>query len=326
MRMSSAWRALLAALCFSLFWPTVMAQDKWPSKPVRIVSPFPAGGGNDVIARQIALGLSERIGVPVIVENRAGAAGTIGTEFVSKQPADGYTLGIGVVTTHSIAPSFYSQLRYDPVKDFTPLTMVATYEAVLVANPSLGVNTLAELMQLARAQPGKLTFASSGSGAWSHLGVELLNSKAGVKMVHVPYKGIPAAMTDLLGGRVDVLFDIAASQHAHVKNGKLKALAVSSKARSPLLPEVPTLSELGYPDFDSMVWLGLFAPPNMAPGLTAQINAELVAVLRSRKLVDFLREQGAQIATNTPAEFSEYIRGDIVRWRRVMQAAGVQPE
>ena len=231
-----------------------------------------------------------------------------------------------MVTTHSIAPSFYSQLRYDPVKDFTPMTMVATYEAVLVANPALGVNTLAELMQLAKVQPGKITFASSGNGAWSHLGVELLNSKAGVKMVHVPYKGIPAAMTDLLGGRVDVLFDIAASQHAHVKAGRLKALAVSSKSRSPLLPDVPTLSELGYPDFDSMVWLGLFAPPNMPPGLTAQINADLVAVLRSKKLVDFLREQGAQISTNTPAEFGEYIREDIVRWRRVMQAAGVQPQ
>ena len=313
--------AALAALL--LAFPAV-AQERWPGKMVRLVSPFPPGGGNDLIARRIAQALAERTGGTVIVENKPGAAGTIGSEYVAKQPADGYTLLMGVVTTHAIAPSFYANLRYDPVKDFTPLTMIASYDAVLVTHPGVPAGSLKELLELAKKKP--LTFASFGYGAWNQLAVELLTSNAGVSMTHVPYKGASAAMIDLFEGRVDMLVDIATSQHQYVKNGKLKALAVLAKARSPLLPEVPTFAELGHPGFESLVWIGMFAPANLPPALTKQVSGDLIAVLRAPKMVEFFEGQGAQVGATAPEAFGQMIREDIVKWKKVMQAAGVQPQ
>ena len=306
--------------------PTI-AQDKWPSKTVRVVVPFPAGGGNDGISRHIAQEFGERIGVTVIVENKPGAAGTMGSEYVSKQPADGYTLLMGVVSTHAIAPSFYANLRYDPIKDFTPLTQVTDTQSVLVVHPSIPANTLQELLQLARRKPGTMNFASFGSGAWNHLAVELLNSKTGITMTHIPYKGSSPATIDLLGGRVNILLDPIINSHAHIKNGKLRALAVSSTKRSALLPDVPTLAEMGYSGFETLLWSGLFAPPNMSAQLTDRISSELRQVLRSKKVSDFLSGQGTQAwPSDSPREFSAMIQRDIVKWRGVMQAAGVQPQ
>jgi tripartite-type tricarboxylate transporter receptor subunit TctC len=313
-----------AALAALVLAAPVAAQEKWPSKVVRLVSPFPPGGGNDLIARRIAQGLAERSGGSVIVENKPGAAGTIGSEYVARQPADGYTLLMGVVTTHAIAPSAYANLRYDPVKDFTPLTMIASYDAVMVAHPGVAASDLKQLLALAKSKP--MTFASFGYGAWNQLAVELLTRGAGVEMTHVPYKGAAAAMLDLFEGRVDTLVDIATSQHQHVKNGKLKAMAVLARTRSPLLPDVPTFAELGYPGFESLVWIGMFAPAGLAPDLTRRISGDLIAVLRSGPMVEFFKGQGAQVAATPPEDFGRMIREDIVKWKKVMDAAGVKPQ
>jgi tripartite-type tricarboxylate transporter receptor subunit TctC len=312
------------ALAALLLAAPAAAQDKWPAKVVRLVSPFPPGGGNDLIARRIAQGLAERTGGTVIVENKPGAAGTIGSEYVARQPADGYTLLMGVVTTHAIAPSAYANLRYDPVKDFTALTQIASYDAVLVTHPGVEAASLKELLALGKKKP--LTFASFGYGAWNQLAVELLTRDAGVEMTHVPYKGAAAAMTDLFAGRVDMLIDIATSQHQHVKAGKLRAMAVLAKERSPLLPEVPTFAELGYRGFDALVWIGMFAPAKLPTALTQQISGDLIAVLREPKMVEFFKGQGAQVSASSSEDFGRMVSDDIVKWRKVMQAAGVQPQ
>lgn len=302
------------------------AQDKWPSKIVRIVVPFAAGGSTDLIARQIAQDLGERIKGTVIVDNRPGAGGTIGSEYVSKLPADGYTLLMGSVSTHAVAPSIYAKLRYDPIKDFTPLTMVATIPNVMVVHPSLPVNSVKELVELSKKQPGSISFASNGNGTSNHLAAELFKNAAGAQMIHTPYKGSGPAMLDLLGGHVNMMLDVIMTSYPAIKNGKLKALAVTSPGRSSLLPDVPTVAESGYPGFEAIVWFGLFAPPHMPAALQNRISNDLIAVLQSKKMKDYLNEQGAQVTANTPAQFSDAIAVDIVKWQKVVKAAGVLPE
>lgn len=302
------------------------AQEEWPSKPVRIVVPFAAGGSTDLIARQIAYDLGERIKGTVIVDNRPGAGGTIGSEYVSKLPADGYTLLMGSVSTHAVAPSIYAKLRYDPIKDFTPLTMVATIPNVMVVHPSVPVNSVKDLVDLSKKRPGSISFASNGKGTSNHLASELFRSAAGIDMTHVPYKGSGPAMVDLLGGHVNMMLDVIMTSYPAIKNGKLKALAVTSRSRSPLLPDVPTVAESGYPGFEAIVWFGLFAPPHMPVALQTRISNDLIAILRSKKMNDYLNEQGAQVTANTPAQFSDAIAVDMVKWQKVAKAAGVVPE
>ena len=323
----STWlcRAIVSCAALVCVAPA-LAQEKWPGKLVRIVVPFPAGGGNDVVTRQIAALLSERIGRTVMVDNRPGAAGLIGSEYVAKQPGDGNTLLMAASSTHAIAPSFYAKLRYDPVKDFTPLTIVTDLQAVLTVHPSVPAKTIRELVQVAKRQPGVMTYASYGNGAWNHLAIELLASKTGIRMNHIPYKGNAPATADLLGGHVMMLLDTVSNAQTTIKSGRVRALAVSSATRSALLPDVPTFAELGYAGFDSLIWIGLFGPANMSPQLTQQVSSEVIAVLRSKQMIDFMHDRGDKVSAISPAEFSQVLRNDIAKWRTLMRSAGVQPE
>jgi tripartite-type tricarboxylate transporter receptor subunit TctC len=317
----------LPLLCFlPLASSAAQAQTTWPSKVIRLVVPFAAGGSTDLIARKIAENLGERLKGTVIVENRPGAGGTVGSEYVARQPADGYTILMGSVSTHAVAPSLYAKLPYDPLKDFTPLTMVATIPNVLVVNNAMPAANLKDLVGLLKREPGKYAFASNGQGTSNHLAFELFESAAGVKLTHVPYKGSGPAMADLVGGHVNCMMDVVMTSYSFIKSGKLKPIAVTSLVRSPMLPEVPTVAEAGYPGFEAIVWYGLFGPPNMPPEIAGRLSRELMAVMHDKKMNAYLTEQGAQPSGISPAEFSQFIRDDIAKWHKVAMAAGIKPE
>jgi len=323
---ASKWIVRVVAFCGALFaaMGSSVAQDKWPSKPIHIVVPFATGGSTDLLARRLAQALGERTGATVIVENRPGAAGTVGTEYVAQQPADGYTLMMGGTSTHAIAPLFYPKLRYDPIKDFTPLTIMVNFPYVLVANPSVPANTLKELVDLAKRQP--VSVASNGHGTGNHLLALRFAGAAGVKMVQVPYKGSGPAISDLVGGHVNVMFNDVMTTYPNVKSGKIRPLAITSTTRSLLMPDVPTLAEAGYPEVKVDNWIGLLAPANMPPQLVGQISGELIAVLKTEKMREYIKEQGGEESAVSPAEFAEVIRNGGVMWRKVVQDAGIKPE
>lgn len=315
-------------LCCSLLLasPASHAEPAWPAKPVRLVVPFAAGGSTDLIARKIAEELGERIKGTVIVENRPGAGGTVGSEYVARQAGDGYTILMGSVSTHAVAPSLFARLPYDPVKDFTPLALVATIPNVLVVNNTMPVSNMKDFVGLIKREPGKFAFASNGNGTSNHLAMELFKATAGVSLTHVPYKGSGPAMADLLGGHVNSMMDVVMTSYSYVRNGKLKPIAVTSLTRSPLLPNVPTVAESGYPGFEAIVWFGLFGPANMPADIAGHLSRELAAVLQGRKMTAYLTEQGAQPSPMSAAEFSQFIRKDMAKWHTVAVAAGIQPE
>jgi tripartite-type tricarboxylate transporter receptor subunit TctC len=314
---------LLCALCAAV---PAQAQNDWPPKVIRLVVPFAPGGSTDLLARQIAQEFGERIKASVIVDNRPGAGGTVGSEWVSQQPADGSVLLLGTVSTHAVAPSIYAHLRYDPLKDFTPLTNVATIPNVMVVPTSIPAHNLKEFVALARQPGANFSYASNGLGTSNHLAMELLKTATGLPAVHVPYKGSGPALTDTVAGHVTTMMDVVMTSYPYIKGGKLRPLAVTSLTRSPMLPDVPTVAESGYPGFEAVVWFGLFAPPKMNPALAERISRELVAVIRGKKVSDFLLSQGAQPAANGPAEFTSLIRSEIPKWAKVANAAGIQPE
>jgi tripartite-type tricarboxylate transporter receptor subunit TctC len=269
--------------------------------------------------------LSKLIGQPVIVENKPGAGGTIGSDYVAKSPPDGYTLLLGTVSTHAAAMSLYEKLPYDPLRDFTPITEIATIPNLVVVNAaSVPVQTLAELVQLAKKEPGKLTFASNGSGTSNHLATELLKTTAGIDIVHVPYKGSGPALNDLLAGHVSMMLDVVMTSYQYVKAGRLKALAVTGSTRSPLLPDVPTVAEQGFPGFEAIVWFGVLAPAKTPPAIVEYLNKQLVAAINSPKLKTLLESQGAQTVASTPADFTKRIGDEIVKWRKVVQVSGAK--
>lgn len=300
--------------------------SEWPTKVIKLVVPFAPGGSTDIVARQIAQELGERLKTSVIVENKPGAGGTLGSEWVAQQPADGSVLLMGTVSTHAVAPSIYAKLRYDPLRDFTPLTEVATIPNVMVVRSDLPAASLKELVALSRKPGASFSFASNGQGTSNHLAMELLKSVTGLQAVHVPYKGSGPALTDTVAGHVTTMMDVVMTSYPYVKGGKLRPLAVTSLTRSPMLPDVPTVAEAGYPGFEAVVWFGLFAPPKMAPALTDKISRELIAVIRGKKMSEHLLQQGAQPTGLAPAEFAKVIQQDIVKWQKVAAAAGIQPE
>jgi tripartite-type tricarboxylate transporter receptor subunit TctC len=303
------------------------AQAGWPNgKPIRIVVAAAPGGSTDLIARQIAEGLGSRIGTSVLVDNRPGAGGTIGAGQVVAEAPDGHTLLLGTVSTHAVAPSVFANLRYDPVKDFTAITTVATIPNVMVVNPSLPAKTLGEFVALAKANPGKYSYASNGLGTSNGLATALLASIAGIKITDVPYKGASPALVDLIGGQIDLMLDVVMTSEPYIRSGKLRPLAVTSLKRSPLLPNVPTVAEQGYPGFEAIVWFGMFAPPRMAPELTARLHQELAAVIRGPKLTEYLERQGAVPSVMAPAEFRKFVGSDIEKWAKVAKAAGIKAE
>ncbi len=294
----------------------------YPSKPVRLVVPFPAGGTTDVMGRLIGQQLSARLGQQFIIDNRPGAAGGIGTDVVAKSPADGYTLLLGAVATHSINPSLYAHLPYDPVKDFVPISLLGTLPNVLVINPSLSVRSVQELIALAKAKPGTLTFASGGNGTTHHLSGELFKRMAGVDMTHVPYKGNAPAITDVIGGQVNLMFDNISNSLPHIKAGKLRALAVTGPARSPVLPNVPTLAEFGFTGYNITSWFGLFAPAGTPQPIVSRLNTTVNAALHDKQVREFLANAGIEAQGDSLEQFRAFLQTESVRWSKLVKESG----
>lgn len=298
------------------------AQAGYPTKPVRLVVPFPAGGTTDILARAVAQKLSETWGQQVIVDNRPGAGGNIGSEVVAKSVPDGYTLMMGTVGTHAINPSLYARMPYDHVKDFAPVILVAGVPNVLVVNPSLPVKSVQELIAYGKAHPGALNFASSGNGTSIHLSGELFRTMTGVEMTHVPYKGSAPALTDLVGGQVQLMFDNLPSSLAFIKAGKLRALAVTSAERSTALPDVPTLAESGLKGFEASSWFGVLAPAGTPSDIVTKINAAVASWLATPEARDRLAGQGALAAGGSPGAFAKHIGDETAKWQKVVKASG----
>ena len=316
--------ALLAIVAAAVGAPFTFAQGAatYPAKPVRLVVPFPAGGTTDILARAVAQRLSEAWGRQVIVDNRPGAGGNIGSDLVAKAAPDGYTLLMGTVGTHAINPSLYKNMPYDHVKDFAPVILVAGVPNVLVVNPSLPVHSVTELIAYAKANPGKLSFASGGPGSPHHLYGELLKSMTGIEMTHVPYKGSAPALTDLIGGQVQLMFDNLPSSLPFIKAGKLRALAVTSGARAAALPDLPTLAESGLPGFEASSWFGVLAPAGTPRDIVAKLNGAIAGWLASPEAKEKLLAQGAIAAGGTPEDFARHIGAETSKWAKVVKASG----
>jgi tripartite-type tricarboxylate transporter receptor subunit TctC len=307
--------ALVAALACAQTYPT---------KPIRLVVPFPPGGATDILARDVAQKLTEAWGQSVIVDNRPGAGGNIGSELVAKSAPDGYTLEMGTVGTHAINASLYAKMPYDHVKDFTPVILVAGVPNVLVVNPALPANSVAELIAYAKANPGKLNFASSGNGTSIHLSGELFKVMAGVQITHIPYKGSAPALQDLLAGQVQMMFDNLPPSLPQIKAGKLRALAVTSLARAPALPDVPTLAESGLPGFEASSWFGILAPAGTPAPIVAKLNAEIAKWLATPEAKEKLSKQGANAAGGTPDDFAKHIATETAKWAKVVKDSGAK--
>ena len=300
------------------------APAAYPTKPIRLVVPFPAGGATDLLAREVSKHLTDAWGQSVVVDNRPGAGGNIGSELVAKSPPDGYTLEMGTVGTHAINASLYSKMPYDHVKDFVPVILVAGVPNVLVVNPSVPVNTVQELIAYAKANPGKLNFASSGSGTSIHLSGELFKVMAGVNMTHVPYKGSAPALAELIAGQVQLMFDNLPPSLPQIKAGKLRALAVTSARRAPALPDVPTVAEAGLPGFEASSWFGVLAPAGTPPAVVAKLNAEIAKWLMSPEAKEKLAGVGANIAGGTPEDFARHIQAETAKWAKVVKESGAK--
>ncbi len=298
----------------------------FPTKPMKIIVPFPPGAATDTLARTVAQKMQEAFGQPVIVENKAGATGTIGSSMVAASPADGYTLLMATTSTHGIAPNLYKKPPYDPVKDFEPVSLVGWAPNVLAANPALPANNVKELIALAKAQPGKLTFASSGSGSSIHLAGELFKSMAGVDMLHVPYKGAAPALADLIGGQVDIMFDTVAQSLPQIKAGRLKALAVTTAKRSTALPDVPTVSEAGLAGYEMAAWIGLLAPAGTPKDIVDKLYREVVKITRAPEVQARMTAAGVELVATTPAEFLNILATEQAKYAKVMKDAGMKQE
>jgi tripartite-type tricarboxylate transporter receptor subunit TctC len=315
----------VAVAALAAFASLALAQAPYPSRPIRIVVPFPAGGTTDILARAVAVKLTEATGQPAVVDNRPGAGGNIGAELVAKSAPDGYTFLMGTVGTHAINPSLYAKMPYDHVKDFAPVILVAGVPNVLVINPSLPVNSVQELIAYIKANPGKVNFASSGSGTSIHLSGELFKTMTGTQITHVPYKGSAPALQDLVGGQVQIMFDNLPSSLALIKGGKLKALAVTSLERSSALPDVPTVAESGLPGFEASSWFGLLAPAGTPKEAIAKINGEVAKWLATPEAKEKLASQGAIAASGlTPDDFAKHIATETTKWNKVVKESGAK--
>jgi tripartite-type tricarboxylate transporter receptor subunit TctC len=297
----------------------------YPDKPVRMVVPFPPGGGTDVVARAIALKLTEQWGQSVVVDNRPGAASMVGTEMLARAVPDGYTLGF-VSMSHTINPSIYKKLPFDLIADFSPVALAATAPNVLVVNPGVGAKSVAELVQIAKARPGKLNFPSSGNGGVSHLSMEMFRYAAGIDIVHVPYRGAGPALTALLANETQLMMATTPVALPQMKAGRLIALATTGLKRSSLAPEIPTVAEAGYPGFEADTWYGMLAPAKVPPALVNQANAAVTKMLTQADFKERLAHEGAQPAGGTPAQFAAHIKSEIEKWAKIVRMARVKIE
>jgi tripartite-type tricarboxylate transporter receptor subunit TctC len=297
--------------------------QSYPTKAIRIVVPFPAGGTTDILARAVGQKLTEEWKQQVIIDNRPGAGANIGAEVAAKAPADGYTL-FGLSTIHCINPSLYSKLAYDPIRDFAPVTLVAETSQVLAVHPSLPVKTVKEFIAYASARPGQLNYSSAGNGSQPHLTAEMFKTQTGVNYVHVPYKGAPPAMVDLLAGQVALTFATAPSAVPHVKSGKIRALGVSTAKRISALPEVPTIAEAGVAGFEASGSNGLVVPAGVPAAIIERLNATIVKIVNEPATRKYLSEQGADPRTMTPAEYGDYLKSEVAKWAKVVKASGAK--
>jgi tripartite-type tricarboxylate transporter receptor subunit TctC len=312
-----------AGACLVALAVPAQAQD-YPTKPVKMVVPFPPGGSLDITGRLIAQRLSEMWGQSVVVENRPGAGGNIGADFVAKSPPDGYTILMGALSTHAVNPSLYRKMPYDAAKDFVPITLIATTPNVLVVNASSPVNSVKEFIAYTKANPGKLSFGSGSNGSAGHLAGELYKVETGTDSVHIPFKGGAPATQALLAGDTQFMFDNLANAMAQVKAGKLKALAVTTAERSKLVPELPTLAEAGLPGFDISTWYGFFAPAGTPPAVVAKWNADVTKILTSPDVRAKLMADGAEPAPNTPEQFQQMIARELAKYARIVKASGAK--
>ena len=317
--------ALLAGLVVSAITTSADAQN-YPSKPVRIVAPYAAGGTLDVVARMIGQKLGESWGQQFIVDNRAGAGGNIGTDIVAKSPPDGYTLLMGNVSTNAINPSLYSKLPFDPFKDFAPITQTVSLQMALVVHPSLPVTNVKQLIALAKSRPGSLNYASGGIGTTQHLGAELFKHMTVTNMQHVPYKGNAPAIADLLGGHVVLIFDNLASVLPHVKVGRLRALAVTSLKRLPLVPELPTVAESGVAGFELTGWHGMFAPAGTPRDIVQRLSSEISRILAAPDMRQQLAGQGVDPVGSTPEQFAVFQNSEAAKWAQAIKVSGARAE
>ncbi len=312
-----AFSALLAASA------AAFAQT-YPSKPIRLIVPFPPGGSADILARAIGQKAGEGLGQPFVVENRPGAGTAIGADALAKSAPDGYAVMIGTVSSHAINPALNPKLPFDPLKDFTPVSLVATIPFAMIVHPSVPAKNVQEFIALAKAKPGSLNYSSAGNGTSNHLAGELLKSMARVDIVHVPYKGSAPALNDLIAGQVSLMFDLVLTAAPHVKSGAVRGLAVTGAQRSSALPELPTVAESGVPGYEVSAWFGIFAPAGLAQSVVQRLNAEFVKGLQQPDLRQRLASQGAEPLTSTPDEFGSYLRSEIAKWAKVVKESGMK--
>jgi tripartite-type tricarboxylate transporter receptor subunit TctC len=311
--------ALAAVLVSTLSW-----SQGYPTKPIKLVVPFPPAGSTDLSARAVADKLGQRLGQPVIVENKPGAGGNIGSDVVAKSPPDGYTLLVGTVGTHAINSSLYSKVPYDHVKDFAPVIFLSKTPNVLVVHPNVPAKTVKELIDLAKSKPNELTFASSGNGTSIHLSAELFKSLGGVQMTHIPYKGSGPMLVDLIGGQVNLAFDNLSASIQHIRAGKLRALAVTTAARWPTVPELPTVSEAGVPGYEAFSWNAIFAPAGTPKAIVERLAREIDAILQAPETKAFFAGQGAEGGGGTPEQLAEFVKVETAKWAKVVKESGAK--
>lgn len=318
--------AVLVAALVSFVQPAIAAGQGYPSKPVRVIVPFPPGGGGDVLARLVFTRMGQVLGQPMVIENMAGAGGNIGTAAAARAAPDGYTLAYGTNGTHGINATLYKNPGFDAVKDFEPVSQFTRIAAMVVVRPEFPAKTMPELVSMVRSHPGKYTFASAGNGTTSHLAGEMLKSTAGLQMLHVPYRGGALAITDVMGGQVDMLIDVMPNTGPQVRGGKLKGLAVSTSKRVATMPDIPTIAESGVANFDVSAWDGLFVPARTPAPIVARLNEAVRKVLSDPELRKQLADRGAEPVPSTPAEFGSFVQSEIARWGAAVKSSGATTE
>jgi len=306
--------------------PALAGAQAYPAKPVKVVIPYPAGSTPDIVGRTLSERLQKAFGQPFVVDNRTGAAGNIGTDAVAKASPDGYTLLVAINGPVAVNKHLYKNLPYDPEKDLQPISLLASAPQMLVVTPSVPADSFKGFLDFARRNPGKLSYGSVGGGSASHLTMELLKAEAGLFIVHIPYRGFPPAVSDMLAGNIDVMFAIIPAVLPQVKAGKLKALAVTALKRSPLAPEVPSVAELGFPQLESLAWIGLLAPAGTPPDVVSRLAAETVQGMRAAETRELLGKQGFDVVAGSPAEFSRWIRAESEKWGRVIRRSGASAD
>ena len=319
-------RGLLGLTALALLGSVTMAaaQDAFPTRPVSLVIPFPAGGSTDLVGRIVAEKMSSLLGQQIVVDNRGGAGGNVGSAAVAKAEPDGYTILMGTVATHAINPALYKKMPYDPVADFAPVSLLVVVPNVLVVNPDFPAQNVQELIALAKEKPGELSYASSGNGTPLHLSGELFKSMAGVDIVHVPYKGAGPALIDVMGGHVPIMFDNLPSSTEHIKAGKLRGLAVTTAERAPSMPDLPTVAESGLPGYETYTWNALFAPAGTPPEVIAKLNEAAVQAVADPQVQAKLKDVGASVVGSTPEQLAAHVQAELAKWAPVVKASGAQ--